>query len=193
MTTKTKLDLDRCGLGHLKQTPLLRWAEADIERLLDAAAAEDIALAVLPEMPPGRVLRAVLKLGRCGQCARCCEPNPRRTDSPGVEVIEQELASIASRLQQPYAHLRELTRAGREVRDGTAVVATTRWLPLPCPFLSRDQHGCTIYEVRPVACRVHPLALGGDRLCVHVDCAYGRGVFRNVLLTRRVASDNPAT
>lgn len=77
----------------------------------------------------------------CLQCANCC-----KTTSPIFRDIDIE--RIAAHLRQrpadfitQYLHLDE---------EGDYVLNSA-----PCPFLGAD-HYCSIYEVRPKACREYP-------------------------------------
>ncbi len=79
---------------------------------------------------------------KCLQCANCC-----RTTGP--LFTQQDIERIAAHLAQPVGHfIREYLQMDE---DGDFVLQTT-----PCAFLSTDDNTCSIYAIRPDACRDYP-------------------------------------
>lgn len=77
----------------------------------------------------------------CLECANCCRTlGPRITDKD-AERIAKALNSTPGRLFATHLRTDE---------DGDMVFRS-----MPCPFLDADNY-CTIYEVRPKACREYP-------------------------------------
>ena len=77
----------------------------------------------------------------CLDCANCCKSLPPLINDTDVNRISRALKMKASVFHQQYVRIDE---------DGDSVIATT-----PCPFLGADNY-CSIYEVRPKACRAYP-------------------------------------
>ncbi len=77
----------------------------------------------------------------CLSCANCC-----KTTSP--IVLQKDIDRIAKHLKLPAGDFTQ--KYLRMDEDGDFVFQKT-----PCPFLDSD-HYCSIYEVRPKACREYP-------------------------------------
>jgi Fe-S-cluster containining protein len=77
----------------------------------------------------------------CTRCANCC-----KTMRPGVS--DEDVERISARLGLSGEAFREAYLAVNEL--GEYEMKT-----VPCPFLGADDR-CTIYEVRPEACREFP-------------------------------------
>lgn len=77
----------------------------------------------------------------CLSCANCCKTTGPLFTRPDVERIAKHLRSKPSQFQDTYLRVDE---------DGDLVLKT-----VPCAFLAPD-NSCTIYEVRPKACREFP-------------------------------------
>ena len=177
---RVKLDLKKHNLGHLEGKRTIELTDGEIEQLMDAAAADDIALSL--GIPWSRVnVRKALDEGKCENCGRCCSPNPNRPDSPGVEVFEAELDAIGAASHIPVEKLLQMTTQGAGAKPGPTPREPTRWLSLPCPFRNQAEHRCEIHQANPVVCRLYPFSMSGEILAVHVDCAYGKDVFRNII------------
>ena len=77
----------------------------------------------------------------CLQCANCCKTlGPKFTDKD-IHRIARHLKLKPGIFTEEYLYLDE---------DGDYVLKT-----IPCPFLAED-HYCSIYEIRPKACREYP-------------------------------------
>ncbi len=178
---RVKLDLKKYNLGHLENKSLIDFSGEEIEQLMDAAAADDIALSLGVHWSKVNVRRA-LDEGTCMNCGKCCNPNPNRPDSPGVEVFVTELDAIGAASRISREKLLTMTTKGADViESGPTTREPTRWLPLPCPFNNQIKHQCEIHQANPVVCRLYPFSMSGDILAVHVDCDYGKDVFRNMI------------
>ena len=77
----------------------------------------------------------------CLQCANCCKTTGPLFTSKDIERIANHLGMKAGDFTQQYLHVDE---------DQDYVLKTT-----PCNFLLEDNR-CSIYEVRPKACREYP-------------------------------------
>ena len=184
---RVKLDLKKHNLGHLENKRMIDLTDEEIEQLMDAAASDDIALSL--GIPWTRVnVRKALDEGQCENCGRCCNPNPNRPGSPGVEVFEAELDAISAASHIPMEKLLKMTTKGADAQSGPNTREPTRWLPLPCPFRNRAEQRCEIHQSNPVVCRLYPFSMSGDILAVHVDCAYGKDVFRNMIKELKLKS-----
>lgn len=83
---------------------------------------------------------------RCTRCGACC------TGTPGyVWVSDEEIAAIAEfrgeSVEEVTGLYTRLVPRGRTLRDK---------INTDCVFYDREQHGCTIYPVRPRQCRTWP-------------------------------------
>lgn len=88
-------------------------------------------------------LDAGLKVDCRAGCSHCC--------SARVEALDPEVLRIAAELQKrPPAELAALTERLRE-HATRARGATAQTHRMPCPLLEKNL--CTVYELRPAACR----------------------------------------
>lgn len=102
----------------------------------------------------------------CLQCANCCKTTSPIFRDVDINRIAKYLGMRPSEFSEKYLHIDE---------DDDWVLNTT-----PCPFLGKDNY-CSIYEVRPKACREYPHT---DRKNIHqiLDIT-----FRNSLICPVVA------
>ena len=174
-----KIDLEKYGLSYLEGRNILTLTGPDMDRLLIALGNDDISLTVPVPCTPDNV-QEILSYSECRRCGKCCIPNPLNPASPGVEVFREELDAIAGYLQLPYEALKEKTAAGKFVPHPFrwASLASTRWLPLPCPFYIAEHNECQVYPVRPVVCKIHPIIFTGDdaNMSIKVNCDYGKEI-----------------
>jgi Fe-S-cluster containining protein len=77
----------------------------------------------------------------CLKCANCCKTTGPLFTRADIDRISKHLRMKAARFEDTYLRTDE---------DGDAVLQQ-----LPCPFLGTDNY-CSIYEVRPKACREYP-------------------------------------
>jgi Fe-S-cluster containining protein len=77
----------------------------------------------------------------CLKCANCCTTTGPLWTSRDIERISRYLKMSAFEFETRYLRLDE---------DGDMVLRE-----LPCPFLGSDNY-CSIYDVRPKACREYP-------------------------------------
>ncbi|MEE8413370.1 MAG: YkgJ family cysteine cluster protein [Dehalococcoidales bacterium] len=174
-----RLNLEKYGLAHLKDNNILALNTADLNKLLDALAADDISINLPIPCTPYNV-DGVLSYSECRKCGKCCLPNPQNPGSPGVEILEEELKTIATHLNLPYETLKQQTVEGKNILslDQIDNVAVTRRLPLPCPFYQQESNECRVYEVRPIVCTVYPVIFGENStyIAIKVNCDYGRDI-----------------
>lgn len=88
----------------------------------------------------------------CLQCANCCK-------TTGPLFTDRDINRLAKHLNLSYQEFCD--RYLRKDEDGDLVLQT-----LPCPFLDSN-HYCTIYDVRPKACREYP----------HTDATHQNQIF----------------
>lgn len=91
----------------------------------------------------GEAAQVLLSLFECQHCGRCCEGSIFR--EPVVPLIPGEPRRIADFLGWSAKRLRQFCTH----RNGIL------YLKLPCPFYI--EHACSIYEVRPMGCRLYPI------------------------------------
>lgn len=77
----------------------------------------------------------------CLSCANCCKTTSPIFKDKDIERIARHFGMRPAELVQRYLHIDE---------DGDYVLNES-----PCAFLDADNY-CTIYEVRPKACRDYP-------------------------------------
>lgn len=77
----------------------------------------------------------------CLQCANCCKTTSPIFRDVDIDRIARHLGMRPSLFTEKYLHI-------DEDQDWVLNVA-------PCPFLGSDNY-CSIYEVRPKACREYP-------------------------------------
>jgi hypothetical protein len=77
----------------------------------------------------------------CLRCAGCCRNIPPIVNDTDIKRIARQLRMKPTQFSEQYI---------RRDEDGDQVINTT-----PCPFLGEDLY-CSIYEVRPKACREYP-------------------------------------
>jgi len=187
-----RLDLEKYGLSHLKDKNVLALPGPEIDEFLNALGNNDISLKVPMPFSPFNV-DGVLSYSECRKCGKCCLPNQLNPGNPGVEILEDELKTIALHLQVPYESLKEKTVEGKNIRYQAqpANVAVTRWLPLPCQFYDEELNQCRVYDVRPVVCSVYPVIFSTNKtyIAIKVNCDYGKDIAARALLYLR--TNNP--
>ncbi|MFR9166766.1 MAG: YkgJ family cysteine cluster protein [Dysgonomonas sp.] len=77
----------------------------------------------------------------CLSCANCCRTLGPAIQDKDIERISKHLKTKPSTIVEEYMRIDE---------DGDYVFRI-----MPCPFLMEDNY-CSIYEVRPKACREYP-------------------------------------
>ncbi len=77
----------------------------------------------------------------CLQCANCCKTLGPKFVNNDIDRIAKYMNMRSGEFVEAYLYIDE---------DGDYVLHS-----LPCPFLAED-HRCSIYEVRPKACRQYP-------------------------------------
>lgn len=77
----------------------------------------------------------------CLQCANCCKSIPPILNETDANRISRQLRMKTSVFKEKYTRIDE---------DGDMVINQS-----PCPFLGGDNF-CSVYEVRPKACREYP-------------------------------------
>lgn len=77
----------------------------------------------------------------CLECGNCCKTTGPLFTSKDIERLSRHLQMRPSEFTEHYLKIDE---------DGDYVLQS-----LPCPFLGDDNY-CSVYEVRPKACRQYP-------------------------------------
>ena len=187
-----QLDLEKYGLLYLEGSNILTLTSSDMDKLLNALGADDISVKIPIPFTPDNV-EGVLSYSECRKCGRCCIPNPLNPGSPGVEVLEDELKVIANHLHLTYETLGEKTLKGKNLNSPQQLndVASTRRLPLPCPFYDEETNECQVYSVRPVVCLIYPIIFGENKTYIEikVNCDYGKDLAISAL--RYLRTNNP--
>lgn len=173
-----KLDLQKYGLSHLAEKKIHTWPDSEIDKLVCAFAAENIAPAIygLPFTP--RNVQRLLSLSYCRHCGKCCLPNPIDPDHPGVMVYEQDLRLIAKNSKYSYKSLKKKAPINKDPS-----LPQRRYLPLPCMFYDEKKLECQIYNIRPLICRTFPIADLPEQVGISIDvrCDYGKDIYKAIL------------
>ena len=187
MTPFVDLDLAKHGLGHLTRRHPAEMSGVEIDQVLDAFAAEDMA----PPVFDARVDRSRIDdlLGRsyCRGCGKCCLPNPKNPSYPGIEVVEDELRAIIRHFHVSRRAIEKGTTKGGQIRNPNPPyeVLDTRWLTQPCMFHDRKRRQCRIYPLRPLVCKIYPLIFHYSTISLKVNCEYGKDLYRAVVARTR--------
>ncbi len=78
----------------------------------------------------------------CLDCGNCCKTTPSMVNNRDVKRIAKYLGLTQGEFSEKYLAVDE---------DDDTVFRIT-----PCVFLDKENNECTIYEVRPKACREYP-------------------------------------
>lgn len=108
-----------------------------------------------------------IALWRCLRCGECCRHIVGQRF--GLALLPQEaerLRALASR-RSLTLDLKPLTWNGYRV-------TLYQFAQKACPFLTRNNR-CSIYRLRPLACRIYPLHPYGISDCTYIDRMQRRG------------------
>jgi len=183
LTFLVDLDLSKHGLDHLAQKRPVDLTPAEIEQVLDAFDKEDIAPPVFDaNVNPGRI-DELLSRSHCRGCGKCCLPNPRNPEYPGVEIAEDELKKIVKHLKVSHRAVKKGTKKGDQIRNPNPPyqVLNTKWLIQPCMFHDLKKKQCRVHELRPVVCKIYPLIFHYSVISLKVTCEYGKDLYRSLM------------
>ncbi|HEY32214.1 MAG TPA: YkgJ family cysteine cluster protein [Dehalococcoidia bacterium] len=171
-----EVDFEKYGLSHLAGKEIQNWDDSDIDKLIAAFVAENIAPAIPGISFTPQKIGYLLALSHCRRCGKCCLPNPNDPGHPEIIVSEEDLRRIAKHTRRSYTKLR---RKARMNTDPT--LPHMRHIPLPCMFYSKGD--CQIYTVRPKVCSNYPIRpLSGEvGITVDVRCDYGVDIYKTIL------------
>ncbi len=124
--------------------------ESDLDGMIRMGM--DIELKVQKCLEP--MLVEILSYFRCEQCGECCRRAP-------AVVSDEELIAIAR-------------KTGNEAFDALDEDMLMNTFKAPCRFLS--DHGCRIYDTRPMVCRVYPLSLKNMGFVTLIPCPLGKKI-----------------
>lgn len=109
---------------------------------------------------PGMMLPITARqiLIRCKQCGECCRYcNPISIDDEECKAIARHLGMSDPSFKDRYIDVLQdqkvQNQKGAGLRDGD--LAIKKSMGMHCPFYDKET-GCSIYEVRPTACRIFP-------------------------------------
>lgn len=173
-----ELDFAKHGLAFLKDQPLNTWQLADIDKLVEAFAGENIAPVIYGLAFNASNVKGLLGLSHCRRCGRCCQPNPSKPEHPGVIVSDHDLKQIARNPGYSYKQLKKKTQMSKDPN-----FIQGRYLPLPCIFYDKKKDACQIYELRPLICTTFPITdiPGRVGVAVNVGCDYGKDIYKSIL------------
>ena len=116
------------------------------------------------------------QLFQCQRCGKCC----RGPLLDGIAVLPSEVKRISAYLKMhPDKFMDRYVKTRRSWRHGV--------IPYPCPFIRGN--GCSIYEIRPIACRTFPLDFqmiaGCQEIAVQMFCPAAKDLWIHLTRTRR--------
>jgi len=172
------LDYNKYGLEYIKAKKASEITDDDIKKLADALSAEIIA----PRIPgisftPVNVHK-LLNLSKCKKCGKCCLPNKRVTDNPGIMLCDDDLITISKHTQHSLKSLKNMTK----INTNPVYNVGAKYLSLPCPFFNKNERNCKIYAYRPFICHIYPISdcLEHD-VTIDVQCDFGKDIFRKII------------
>lgn len=134
-------------LSDLERLPLPNYAKT---------SRDDLKRAMLHFLEaPGMMLlitarQILIRCERCGECCRYC--NPISIDGDECKAIARHLGMSDHSFKERYIDVpRNQKGNGFKERD----LAIRKNMGMHCPFYDKEM-GCSIYEVRPTACRIFP-------------------------------------
>jgi len=173
-----ELDFKKYNISHLEGKEISKLTDCDIEKIMDAFAAENLAPAIYEIDYSIENINKLLNLSHCRRCGRCCLPNPIDPDYPGVMVLEEDLRMIARHTHYSYKYLKK-----KAILNKNPELPRRRYLPLPCMFYNKKKKECEIYEIRPLICRTFPITdlPGKNGISINLMCEYGKDIYRSVI------------
>lgn len=96
-----------------------------------------------PDEVAGELHEQAFQMVDCARCANCCKTMTVLLTKADIERIAQYLDMSIQEFTERYLELDENE------------VPLLKMRQQPCPFLGNDNR-CTIYEMRPTACREYP-------------------------------------
>ena len=177
------LDLAKYGLGHLARKRPIDFTATEVDQVLDALTEDDMAVPVFDANSDPRLWHELLRKSYCRGCGKCCVPNPKNPQYPGVEALEDELKAIVKKFHISPRAIKRGTKKRGQIRnpDPPYQVINTRWLTLPCMFHDFKTKQCKVYQLRPMVCRIHPLVFKEDAILLKVNCEYGKDLYRIIM------------
>lgn len=164
-------------------TPMPAYFKKDVREMTDAEIEEfaqwaqdagqsvGVGLEATPEK-----MDAFMESFQCGRCGKCC----RGPLLDGIEVSPSDVKRISRYLKiSPDAFMNKYVATKRGYRYGV--------IAYPCPFLK--ENSCSIYPIRPIACRTFPIDFhmvsGTQELGVQAFCPAAKDWFIWSAKTRR--------
>lgn len=174
------LDLDKYGLGHLKEQHYP--SDEDIEKLIVAFLAEKLSPRLKGVEFSRESVNILLKLSKCRRCGKCCLPNKCNPDNPGIFVDNSDLELLSKKTKHNLKSLRGIAK----VNNNPLYTVGARYLPQPCLFFSKTERGCKIYPYRPFVCTIFPILYdSNDEFIVDLGCDFGRDIYREWVRRQR--------
>ncbi len=174
-----KLDLAKYGLSRLEDKEIYQLRDDEIDAVLAACEAEDIAPAIYGLRFDNHNVESALGLSHCRRCGKCCLPHPTAANHPGgVMVYEEDLHLIAEHSKYSYKRLKK----SAPIADDSFLLHR-RYLPLPCMFYDKKNSRCEIYDLRPFICRTFPITdvPGQVGISINVICDYGKDIYKAII------------
>ncbi len=113
---------------------------------------------------------------RCQRCGKCC----RGPLLDGIAVTPSDVRRLSGHLgTRPDKFMRKYVATKRAHLHGV--------IPYPCPFLKGTT--CSVYEIRPIACRTFPLDFsfiaGTQEISVQMFCPSAKDLWIQLTKSRR--------
>lgn len=87
-------------------------------------------------------------------------------------IVKKEQPDLAANLEK------DLTGKIDQYKLLSTLMPRDIKLPFPCMFLDEDSHSCTIYDVRPLICRIHGVSIIDDKSDV-IPCSKQKNILSN--------------
>jgi Fe-S-cluster containining protein len=177
------LDLEKYGLEHLKDQQIP--SGEDIEKLIVAFLAENLAPKLSGVEFSRESVNALLNLSKCRRCGKCCLPNKCHPDNPGIFLDKSDLELISKKTKHNIKSLQRIAK----VNNNTLYSVGARYLPQPCIFFNKTARGCQIYPYRPFVCTIFPILYDtNNEFIIDLGCEFGKDIYRKLVRSRRPKS-----
>jgi len=176
-------DLNKYGLSHIKNTESTSWSDSDINKLINAFINENLSpICLLPYEP--RFLLPLLGKSSCRRCGKCCLPNPKIPEHPGVRVFDNDIRNLSCYSGYSVQTITKKTWTNKDPQWSKG-----RYLTLPCMFYDKKAKKCLVYGGRPLVCRTYPISnTPTNNITVNLNCDYGKEIYLSIFKLEREAA-----
>jgi len=140
--------------------PLEELTEEELKQYIFEHAEHNLAISLGLKFST-MAIKTFFNTFRCERCGNCCEGSRYREEVKKVYLFERDIQRISK-----WLRLKRRELVGKFLERSSLQEKGEFFLKLPCVFHGRDysKSYCSIYEVRPVVCRLFPLETSEDLL-----------------------------